>query len=640
MCDPFQTRRSAPPAAGAPRPPPSAWPQAARRAGHRAARATRALSGALALAGLCGAAAGAGSASASASASPATPAPTEAASPARGEVIDVRLLGFNDFHGQISRGRQVAGRPVGGAGVFKAWIDAASRGHEGRVLIAGAGDMVGASPIASALLRDEPTLAFLDSLGNRHCSRAQRHAPRCNLVGTPGNHEFDKGRHELLRQLHGGPHAEGPFLVDPWPGLAHGWVGANVVDRASGRPLLPPFTVKQVSQRTPRGLRTARVGFIGATLRGTASIVAAEGVRGLAFGDEAEAINTQVRRLRRQGVEAIVVLLHQGGSQPRYEGPTDASRPGVEGPIVDIVARLDEAVDVVISGHTHQFTNALLPNAAGRPVLVVQSHANGSAFSQVDLQLDARSGDVVGRSARIVTTWGDEGPGLAPDAAALALVHRAETRVAPIAGRPVAQLRGAFTRAQTPAGESTLGNLVADAHAAAMGTRYAFTNPGGLRTDLGCAPVADGAPSADCEATYGQLFAAQPFGNTLVRLELSGAQITALLEQQWQGERSRFLQPSGLAYTWDAAKVEGGICRACVAEVRDVRSGRPLEPQARYAVTVNSYLASGGDDFTLLREGTAREVGPLDVDGLIAWLRAQPQPVEAVPAGARIRRLN
>lgn len=437
-----------------------------------------------------------------------------------------------------------------------------------------------------------------------------------------------------MRQLRGGHPPAGPFLQPEWRGVAHDWVSSNIVVTAGGRTLLPPSTVKEIRYVDARGRRrTLPVGFIGAVLRGTPSVVAAAGIVGLSFTDEADAINREARRLRRRGVETIVVLLHQGGTQPAYDGPTDDRRPGLAGEVVPIVSRLDPAVDVVVSGHTHRFGNALLPNAAGRPVLVTQAFSAGSAFAEIDLDIDPRSRDVVRKTARIVTTWADEGPGLKPDVRASAMTAVAEWKVAPLAGRVVARYRGDITRAPTAAGESALGNLVADAQAATMGTRYAFTNPGGLRADLTCAA------GTVCEATYGSLFSAQPFGNVLVRMSLTGAQIRALLEQQWQGTRVRMLQLSGLTYTWDPSKVDGMRCLGCVVELRDAATGASLEPQARYPVTVNSFLADGGDDFSVLLEGTDRQGGPLDLDGLIAWLPAQPQPVSAAATGARIRRL-
>lgn len=555
--------------------------------------------------------------------------------------LELRILGFNDFHGQISSGRVVAGRPVGGAGVFLSYLKAASEGFENRTLIAHAGDLIGASPLSSALLRDEPTLAFTNLLGNSHCTREDRRSPRCNVVATPGNHEFDKGEAELLRQLDGGNHADGPFLDDPWPGANHPWISANIVRADSGKTLLRPWHIKRVSYADAKGrMRQMPVGFIGAVLRGTPSIVSAEGIRNLRFVDEAEAINAQVGALRRRGVETIVVLIHQGGFQTNYVGDTNTTRPTVGGEIVEIVNRLDPAIDLVISGHSHAFSNALVANAAGQPVLVTQAFANGTAYSEIDLKIDTATRDVVERNARIVTTWADAGPGLAPDARAVALTQAAEAAVAPLANRVVAPYVGDITRSANAAGESALGNLIADAQRATMATQIAFMNPGGIRADLLCAA------GAVCNATYGSLFTVQPFGNVLTKMDLSGAQIVRLLEQQFQPVsattgRVRFLQVSGLSYTWDNARVNAAnfACSGCIVDVRD-GNGAPLNPAASYSVTVNSFLADGGDGFLVLREGANRVGGPLDIDGLVAYLPTLAPPFSAPAVGSRIVRTN
>ncbi len=286
----------------------------------------------------------------------------------------VRLLGINDFHGQLPAGRKVGSRPVGSAGVLAAWLKAAEAGDEDRTLIVHAGDQVGASPPASALLQDEPAVSFLNLLANRWCHTLDSGEaapgdpggddgvddavepwmnPRCNMVGSVGNHEFDEGRAELLRLLGGGNHPKGPFLEDPWRGARYPTLAANVVDAQTGRPVLPPYVVKQVDG--------APIGFIGLVLKETPTIVTPTGVAGLKFLDEADTANAYVQKLKKRGVHAIVILIHQGGSQKSYTGSTSPAAGAVTGPIVDIVKRLDDEVDVVVSGHTHQFTNALLP---------------------------------------------------------------------------------------------------------------------------------------------------------------------------------------------------------------------------------------------------------------------------------------
>lgn len=552
--------------------------------------------------------------------------------------VHVKILGFNDFHGQISAGRFVGPRPVGSAPVFAAYLKAAMSGMEGRTIIANAGDNIGASPLSSALLRDEPTLMFYNMLGNKECSIRDRRDRDCNMVGTPGNHEFDKGRDELLRQLNGGNHSDGPFLIDPWRGIDHTFVSANVVNSRNGKPLFKPFVIKRVEYRNHRGqMKDLSIGFIGAVLKDTPTIVTPSGVAGLEFQDEATAINRQVKELKRQGVETIIVIIHQGGFQTSYAGGTDPALAGVSGEIVGIVNRLSPEVDVVVSGHTHAFTNTLVPAADGTPVLVTQAFSAGTAYGDIDLMIDPDTRDVISKTASIVTTFADAGPGLNPDPAAAALVAQAEAAVAPLANRLISTYTGNLTRMQTPAGESALGNLIADAQRAAMGTDFAFMNPGGIRADLLC-------PAGVCNATYGSLFTVQPFGNSLVKMDLTGDQIYTLLEQQFPpnqtGTTIRFLQVSGLSYTWDNARVDAAtkVCAGCVVEVR--KDGFPINRQAIYTATVNSFMATGGDRFIVLNEGINRLGGPLDIDALEAYVGTLPPPFGAPVVGSRIVRLN
>ncbi len=564
------------------------------------------------------------------------PRPAEGAATAA-PPAQVRLLTLNDLHGQLVPGKRIGGRAVGSAGVLGAWLESARAGAPGRTLLVHAGDLVGASPPASALLQDEPTVSFVNLFAGPACRLAApagaaatapsfpapvadvdpRFAPwldpACDVVGTVGNHEFDEGKDELLRLLGGGNHPRGPFLESPWLGARYPTLAANVIDRATGRPLLPPFVVKRIAG--------VRVGLIGVVTREVPTLVTPAGVAGLEFQDEAEAVNRYVPVLQRQGVKAIVVLVHQGGDQPPYPGPT---RDGVtvEGEIVDLVARLDPEVDVVVAGHTHAFLNAWLPTA-GKRALVVEAFSAGTAFGWVDLEVDRASGDVTSARAAVQTTWADEGPGKVPDPAAARLQAAAEAKVAPLVNRVVATAAAAFTRSADAAGESRLGDLVADAQRAAVpGAQVAFTNPGGLRADLPAGTL-----------TWGTLFSAQPFGNALVAMTLTGDQLAALLEEQWAGDEPRLLQVSGLSYARSASAPAG-------SKVSDVRvGGAPLDRAGRYRVVVNGFLASGGDGFRSLAAGTDRvTAGDDDLDALVAYLGGLPQPVERRPGG-RIRAL-
>lgn len=516
--------------------------------------------------------------------------------------IRFKILGINDFHGQLGAGRRVANRPVGSAPVLATYLRTAAAHAQDGAIIVHAGDHVGATPPNSALLQDEPSVSFLNLLANKHCRFKHRMAARCNLVGTLGNHEFDEGTTEMQRMVYGGNHANGPYLENPYRGAKFPYVSANVVDATTGVPVLPPYVIKKV--------RGQRVAFVGAVLKETPTIVTPTGVAGVRFLDEADAINHTVSELKARGVRAIVVLIHQGTSQTSYSGSTQEPLPPLGSAIGSIVTRLDDEVDIVVSGHAHGFTNVLMTNQNGSKMLVTQAFASGTAFADIDVALDPASKDIVEKSASIVTTWADD-PSFGAAADVQALVDAADERVAPLVSRVVGTASVDILRAENPAGESALGNLIADAQRVAMNTDFAFMNPGGIRADL-----------FSGEVTWGELFTIQPFNNDLVKMTLSGAQIKTLLEQQWQGQPfARILKPAGFGYTWNAAAPVGGR----VIEMHKA-NGDPIDPAAQYTVTVNSFLAAGGDNFTVLAAGTQRVVGPVDLDALVSFVEGLPQP--------------
>jgi 5'-nucleotidase len=527
--------------------------------------------------------------------------------PEAGERVPVKILAINDFHGQLGPGKKVHGRAVGSAPVLAAYLKTARRGWEDNSLIVHVGDLVGASPPNSAMLQDEPSIMFFNLLASR--PRQGKMDPDCDLAGTVGNHEFDEGVKELERLLNGGNYPEGPFLQNPYRGAHYPMVAANVVWARDGRLLLPPYVIKKV--------RGVPIAFIGAVLKGTPTMVNPGGVAGLKFLDEADAINSYVPALQAQNVRAIVVLLHQGGWQHFYPGPT---RPGdtVSGPVVDIVNRLDDEIDVVLSGHTHRFTNALVKNQHGKEMLVTQAFWSGTAYADVTLEIDRNTDEIISKSAAIVTAYADAGPGLRPDAAVAKLVARADAKVGPIVRQVIGTAATDITKVQNAAGESALGDLIADAQRTTMGTDFAFTNPGGIRTDI-----------AAGEVTWGELYTVQPFKNSLVKLELAGQQIYDLLEQQFpphQGH-ARLLQVSGLSYTWKG----NGAGDGRIVEVR--AGGKVIDRAATYTVTVNSFLAAGGDKFSVFTQGRNRAVGPLDLEALVAYVQKLDQPFSAASEG-------
>lgn len=526
----------------------------------------------------------------------------------------VQLLGFNDFHGQLGGGRQLLDRPVGSAAVLAAYLRDESARFAGGTLIVHAGDFVGGSPLSSSLLQDEPAIAFLNLLANSHCRGGEKPDPRCNVVGTLGNHEFDEGVGELMRLLRGGNAAEGPYLERPYAGARIPYVCANLVDSRHGRPILPSYVIQRVDG--------VRVALIGAVLTLTQDIVLAEGLRGVRFVDESDAINRAVGQVRKRGVEAIVVLLHQGAGMIPYDGPTrPEARLPPESAIAEIVGKLDPAVDVVVSGHAHQFSNALAPREDGRTTLITQAHSAGMAYADIELTIDRKSGEVIEKSARILTTYADQGPGLKPAADVAALTEAAEaeanTRLAQVVGHAPEPV----SATPNQAGESALGNLITDAQRKATGAQIALANQGTIRGDLARGPI-----------PFRALLAIHPFGSVLVTMELTGAQLRRVLEQQFAYTPPHILQVSGLSYRWDAMLPVGK--RVLAVRV----AGRPLSDQATYRVAMSDFLARGGGGFTTLTAGKKRVVGPRDTDALRAYLDASQGRAKARIEGRIIRR--
>jgi 5'-nucleotidase len=529
-------------------------------------------------------------------------------------LIHVKILGINDFHGQLSP-KKVQGRPVGGAAVLASYLRSASAGQEDRTLIVHAGDLVGASPANSALLQDEPSVMFMNLLANAACDTRRLRVGTCNVVGTIGNHELDEGISELRRLLEGGLHANGPYLENPWQGARFPTVSANILDRATRQPVFPPYVVREVGG--------AKVALVGAVLRGTPAIVTASGVAGLVFDDEADSVNRVIPELHAQGIHAIVLLVHQGLTQRAYAGPTRSDVAAPTGALLEILRRLDDDVDVVVSGHTHQFTNARIANAHGKSMLVVQAWSYSTAFCDIDLGIDPASQDIVAASASVVTPWGDEGPGLTPDATVAKVVARADATVASRVEQVVGQSAMPIERQANEAGESVLGDVIADAQREATGADFAIENPGGIRADLPAGTI-----------TWGDAFAVQPFGNDIVTLTLSGQDLLDLLDEQWdrgQPSGGRVLSVSGFGYSVSRSSAEA---RPAVVEVHDAR-GNPLVPSRSYTLAANRFLAQGGDGFSLLARLKSTESGRLDRDALVDYLKRAPRPLP-LPASRRI----
>ncbi len=509
------------------------------------------------------------------------------------EPVHVKILAVNDFHGQLPDGQNLNGEPAGSAPVLASYLKCAmADAGEATTFIALSGDVVGASPPESGLLRDEPTLLFFNSLAD-DCPE---------MIATFGNHEFDRGTDELLRMVRGGNGATTiTHLIDPYPGAEAEYISSNVAWKTNGTLLAAPYTIRDAGG--------ARIAFIGADTTETPLIQKAINIEPVAFENETESINRYVPEIQQKGVHAIVVLLHEGGWQDPYDGPTREGG-NVTGRVAGIVAGLDPDVDVVLSGHTHAFTNAYLNNAGGNPVLVTQAYSYSRAFADVDLVIDPATGEITHKSARIVPAYRN---GTTPDPEALSLLELSEETVGPVTNRVITTTSAEITRLQTDAGESALGNLVADGQRAAMNADIAFITTGSLRAEI-----------AKGSVTWGDLYAVQPFSATVLSMTITGDEIRDVLEQQWQTPLPPHnLAVSGLVYTFDDERPAG-------SKITDIRvNGIPLDPDAEYTAAMVDFLATGGDGYTGFAKGTNAVGGPFDVDALVAYMASLPEPVDA-----------
>jgi 5'-nucleotidase len=524
---------------------------------------------------------------------------------AKPKEVEVQLLGLNDFHGHLESttpGTIAADPasprvPAGGAEYLATHLRAKEAENK-NTLIVSAGDLIGASPLLSALFHDEPTIEAMNRIGLD--------------LNAVGNHEFDEGADELRRMQRGGCHpVDGCQDGTGFGGADFRFLAANVVRETSGRTLFRPYSIKR--------FKGVKVGFIGMTLEGTPDIVSPAGVAGLDFLDEADTANRYARVLRRRhGVRAVVVLLHQGGIQSSPGGINDCN--GMSGEIVDIVERTTQRVDLFITGHTHSAYNCEID---GRPVTSASSF--GRLFTDIDVTLNRRSRDVVRVTAnnQIVTQNVFKAADLSD------LIARYTTIAAPLRDRVIGRITADITRTPDDSGENAAGNLIADAQLAATAAPdtgaavAAFMNPGGVRSDF---TFAQSGTEGDGNVTYGEAFTVQPFGNSLVTLTLSGAQVLEMLKQQWCAQEfARVLLPSaGVSYTYSLSAATALLGQPCEGAANPVSNltigGAAVDPAASYRITVNSFLAEGGDRFTVLAAGTDRLGGAVDTDALEAYI--------------------
>lgn len=514
--------------------------------------------------------------------------------------IEVQILGLNDFHGNLETpsapvslvqpdGSKSEGR-FGGAAALAGTLQRLRAGKPS-VTVA-AGDLIGATPLASAYFLDEPSIAALSAAGLE--------------IAAVGNHEFDKGSAELLRMQRGGcdKHTSRvPCRLEAFRGASFAYLAANVLTDA-GTSLFPGTAMKQ--------LGPVRLGFIGMTLKETQTLVTPAGVAGLRFADEAATANALVPKLKAAGANVIVLLIHQGGRVA--DTYREAGCQGLSGDLLPILDKLDPEIGVVVSGHTHH-AYACEVERGGARRLLTSAGKNGYLVSDIRLQFDPSRKRVIGRRAANVPVAGVADPQVA------GLVQRYVDAAQPAALRPVGRLPGPALK-NADDGESAAAALIADAQLAATrgaergGAQLSLMNATGVRTDL--------KPRPDGTVTYGDVFALQPFGNNMVVTTLTGAQLKAVLEQQFRIEsgtakvKSLLVPSANFRFSYDLRRPEGQRI------VSATLNGRAINPSARYRVTVSNFLASGGDGFSVLAEGTEPFDAGLDLDALEAWLAGNP----------------
>ncbi|GAC1371950.1 MAG: bifunctional metallophosphatase/5'-nucleotidase [Aquirhabdus sp.] len=545
-----------------------------------------------------------------------------------GEVVHadqtVSIIAFNDFHGNLEPPKLSIKAPnptdstkdvfvpAGGVAYMADAIDKLRAKNPNNAVVT-AGDLISASPLISSLFLDEPTIDVMSQI-------------KIDFSAV-GNHEFDRGTKELRRLQNGGCEkntATEPCQINKsFSGAKFSFLAANVEQKIDGKTIFAPYKIKEFG-----GIPVA---FIGMTLRNTPSIVAASGITDVTFKDEADTVNALIPELKKQGVQAFVVLLHEGAAPttPFNKKTCD----GLNGDILDILNRLDSSVDVVVSGHTHQsyLCDYGTVNPA-KPFLLTSAGQYGTLLTNITLNLDGKTGKVVKKDARQVIVQGEEFSKVSAGVTVVtpltdlyekfvknnaveSIVKQYRDAVAVVSNRVVGKLTGSLTRTQVASKESTLGNTIADSQLEASkgnGAQFALMNPGGVRADLNAA--------ADGSVTFGQIFTVQPFGNIVMTISLTGAQIKDVIEQQWSGTNAanpRILYPSeGLSYSY---KSSGSLPRASNIMIQ----GKPIVDNQSYRVTVNNFLADGGDGFTGLQKGTNRVGAGQDIDAFEAYIRTK-----------------
>ncbi len=567
------------------------------------------------------------------------------AKPASQRTTDIHVLAFNDLHGNLEAGGlNIYGHFAGGAAYLAKAIEDRQALYGGHEVTVYAGDNIGASPLANGLFFEEP-ITIASNMMNVD-------------FASVGNHEFDKGSAELLRIQNGGCRpVEGctaaPYQLpdgtttDVFPGADFQYLSANVVVDATGQTLFPAFGIERF--KSDSGTKLS-VGFIGEVLESTPTIVTPTGVAGLTFQDEADAANRAVQQLRRQGVQTSILVVHEGGFQTSPASLNGCTGALAGSPILDIASRLDPSIKVIVSAHTHaEYRCTITTDGVTR--LITSASSFGRILTDLTLTINDKTGRLVQAGAEnVIVDNALNAPGAGvvripdpskEDPQVAAVVDQYVTASAPLANQVIGRIQGDLTRTGSPQGESALGDVIADAQLAATapaglgGAQIAFMNPGGIRGDMHTSDISSGGEAIG-EVTYGEAFTVQPFGNSLVTKTMTGDMIRRLLQQQFVGcavpTSPRILQISStFSYEQDpaAATCEGHIGRMWV-------NGVEIGPTDSFRVTMNNFLATGGDGFTVFNEGTDSLGGAQDIDALVAAFGAAEPAGIAVPPLDRI----
>lgn len=553
----------------------------------------------------------------------------QSAAPAR--TVTVGIAAINDFHGNLEPPRQSVmtpdGKggtrqvPAGGAAYLASALDSV-RGRYANHLTVAAGDLIGGTPITSALFIDEPAIGALNRAGLD--------------FAAVGNHEFDVGIDELRRKQTGGCTKftkREPCQVEKFEGARFGYLAANVF-LPDGKTLFPATALRTFGS----GAQKVTVGMIGMTLEGTGSLIPPDVAAKVRFADEADTANALVDDLKRQGADAIVLMVHEGGRTTGAPNPDGCE--GLNADIRPILDRLDTRIDVVVSGHTHwSYVCDYAKYNPAKPFLLTSAGVWGGLVTDITLEIDPKAGRVVAKRASNVIVQSEAYvspqkpinvdpaiPAFAPRADVKAYVDRYVEAAREFSQRKIGWLAGPLYKSEGDRQNAggPLGYLIADAQLAATrpaGAQISFMNPFGVRRSL--------VPAADGSVTFGDIYAVQPFNNDLYTLTYTGAELKGILEQGFDGSGpEQILTPSdGFVFEYDRSRPVGDRIVAMTL------NGKPVDPAASYRVTVSSFLANGGDTFTGFAAGRDKTRGAVDIDALEAWLKRTPP--RALPTGKR-----